>query len=59
MTPSETPTPEARQFERRCEIAAADLEDRLTRYISSPQEHDLALPTAWPLLWLLLQEAAR
>lgn len=35
----------AAEFEHRCESAAVALEDRLLRYVSSPQEHDLALPT--------------
>jgi hypothetical protein len=42
------------QFEARCSPAARILEDRLLRYISSQQEHDLMLPTAFPLLLLLL-----
>ncbi|HVJ72049.1 MAG TPA: hypothetical protein VM531_11190 [Sphingomicrobium sp.] len=42
-------------FEARCEAEAAKLEDRLTRYISSPQEHDLALLAAWAFIRLLLE----
>lgn len=41
-------------FESRCEELAIELEDRLCRYISSVQEHDLALPTAQPLVFLIL-----
>jgi hypothetical protein len=41
-------------FEQRIAPAAADLEDRSLRYISSPQDHDLAAPTIWPLIYLQL-----
>jgi hypothetical protein len=37
-------------FEARCQPAAADLCDRLLRYVSSWHEWDLALPTVWPLI---------
>lgn len=39
------------QFEERCEREAVLLEDRLLRYVSSPQEHDLALAIAWPFVF--------
>ena len=41
-------------FERRCEAEAVALEDRLCRWISSPQEHELMISTAWPFWHLLL-----
>lgn len=37
-------------FEARCRPAAADLEDRLLRYVSSWRDWDLMQPTLWPLL---------
>jgi hypothetical protein len=40
------------EFERRVEPAARDLEDRLLRYVSSPQEHDLAGPTRTPFIFM-------
>ena len=39
------------QFEQRCVEAATDLDDRLWRYISSPQEHDLMGPTVFPFVF--------
>ena len=37
-------------FARRCAPAAVDLDDRLTRDISSPQEHNLVLASGMPLM---------
>ena len=39
-------------FSQRCLPAARDLEDRSLRYISSPQDHDLAWATAWRFVML-------
>jgi len=44
-------------FERACLSEAEALEDRMLRYISSPREHDLALPAAWQLIRLQLEIA--
>lgn len=38
-------------FERRCQVAADDLEDRLLRHVSSPHDHECALPTLWPFVY--------
>ena len=39
------------EFEARCQVAADDLEDRLTRYVSSAHDWDAACPTLWPFIW--------
>lgn len=38
------PTMTLEEFERRCELEAQRIEESLLRYVSSPQEHELALP---------------
>lgn len=38
------------EFEARCAPAAADLEDRLNRYVSSQQDWDVAYGTLWPFI---------
>ena len=42
-------------FESRCEVAAVALQDRMLRYVSSPQEHDLAMLAAWRMILLAIQ----
>lgn len=51
------PTITLAAFEARCLPEAVALEDRLLRYVSSPQEHDLAMPTALPLILLAFRRA--
>jgi hypothetical protein len=38
------------EFQRRCQPTADRLEDASVRYISSPQDHDLALATCYPFV---------
>lgn len=39
-----------KQFEALLIPSARDIEDRSLRYVSAPQDHDLALTTAWPFV---------